>query len=250
MKPVLERLQKLFGIESAEQHVIAYIYERNQYELIMISIIPFSIFLQKFAVSGTVSNVKRVRERLQNLFGIESAEEYVIVYICERNQYDLTIMSTLFSIFLQKFAASGTIMCKAMVENINYDEFFRELDMPNTFNSWYRVTELHIWLLMVCAMAEKANGIYLRNQIVRALWKEVETKLERNYGMTYSILHQYNSLHYDYFTPSTIEYDDGLLSADDTMLANAIWRNFYDSNCDDIEKIELLVKYVRKTVGQ
>ena len=40
----------------------------------------------------------------------------------------------------------------------------------------------------------------------------------------------------------------GLLS-DDTVLAGALWRNFFEMDCADVEHIEKLVQYVRKQVS-
>ena len=42
--------------------------------------------------------------------------------------------------------------------------------------------------------------------------------------------------------------DEGLLG-DDRDLAAAVWRIFYEQDCDDPAKVEKLVKYIRKQVG-
>lgn len=36
--------------------------------------------------------------------------------------------------------------------------------------------------------------------------------------------------------------------SDDRVLAAALWRRFFEMNCDDYENIERLVKYVRKQI--
>jgi len=59
------------------------------------------------------------------------------------------------------------------MESIQYSEFFDTFHMPNTFNSWFLITELHVWLLMVRAMAEgsdkNADGCTIRNAILNAM---------------------------------------------------------------------------------
>lgn len=40
----------------------------------------------------------------------------------------------------------------------------------------------------------------------------------------------------------------GLMDAD-RVLAGALWRGVFEGQCDDIEKLELLVQYVRKQVS-
>lgn len=47
---------------------------------------------------------------------------------------------------------------------------------------------------------------------------------------------------------SFLMYDLGLLSSD-VELANALWYRFLQEKCDDPEKLELLVKHVRKQVN-
>lgn len=48
--------------------------------------------------------------------------------------------------------------------------------MPDTFNSWFLVTELHVWMLMVKAMEIGGDGRLIRNFIVEAMWEDVSTK--------------------------------------------------------------------------
>jgi cytochrome b pre-mRNA-processing protein 3 len=51
--------------------------------------------------------------------------------------------------------------------------------MPDTFNSWFLVTELHVWMLMVRAMAEGDEGRFVRNNIVEAMWEDVITRVKK-----------------------------------------------------------------------
>lgn len=50
------------------------------------------------------------------------------------------------------------------------------MEMPDTFNSWFLVTELHVWMLMVKAMEIGGDGRLIRNYIVEAMWEDVSTK--------------------------------------------------------------------------
>lgn len=50
------------------------------------------------------------------------------------------------------------------------------MEMPDTFNSWFLVTELHVWMLMVKAMEIGGDGRLIRNFIVEAMWEDVSTK--------------------------------------------------------------------------
>ncbi|KAH9635676.1 hypothetical protein HF086_003400 [Spodoptera exigua] len=55
-------------------------------------------------------------------------------------------------------------------ENVSYAEWFESLELPDTFASWFIITELHVWMLMVRYMAEDillpgANPAIARKQV-------------------------------------------------------------------------------------
>lgn len=52
--------------------------------------------------------------------------------------------------------------------------------MPDTFFSWYLITELHVWMLSVRAMAEETeHGRYLRNRIIESMWKDISVRIKK-----------------------------------------------------------------------
>lgn len=51
--------------------------------------------------------------------------------------------------------------------------------MPDTFYSWFLVTELHVWMVMVRLMAEGEEGKFTRNALVEALWEDTETRSKK-----------------------------------------------------------------------
>lgn len=52
-------------------------------------------------------------------------------------------------------------------------------DLPDTFYSWFVITELHIWMLSARAMAEGKEGQLLRNSLVEALWTDVAKRTKK-----------------------------------------------------------------------
>jgi len=152
----------------------------------------------------------------------------------------------------RKLESRSIKLYQKTIENINYQDFFDIFNMPNTFNSWFLVTELHVWLLMVRAMSENtgetADGTFIRNSILNGMWMDINHRIN---GLRMDGLHikQSNQAVQSYnlhFRMTLILYDEGLLG-DDKILANALWLQFLESNCDDLAKIDLIVKYVRKT---
>lgn len=124
--------------------------------------------------------------------------------------------------------------------------------MPNTFNSWFLVTELHLWMLMTRAMCEgsgaEEDGRFIRNQLVIIAWKDVDIRLAQLINVNRLAVRRQTKELSGQFHYALIIYDEALLS-DDTVLANALWQRFLNADCDDLEKIELLLKYVRISVG-
>lgn len=156
---------------------------------------------------------------------------------------------------LQKLEFRSVALYQKTIESIDYAEFYKIFRMRNTFNSWYLVTELHMWLLMVRAAAEggdnDADGHFIRNSIIKGMWMDVRSRLElltREEGVrSKQANHAIESCNL-HFRTTIIMYDEGLLG-DDKILANALWLQFLESNNDDLASLDLLVKYVRKTVS-
>lgn len=65
------------------------------------------------------------------------------------------------------------------MDNLNYTEFFEQLNLPDTFYSWFVITEVHVWMLSVRAMAEGDDGRFIRNSVVEALWTDVGLRAKK-----------------------------------------------------------------------
>lgn len=104
---------------------------------------------------------------------------------------------------------------------------------------------------MLRAMAEGSengeDGRFMRNCIVEALWADVNTRAKKlgahNPGGTRNQIHVLSQQ----FQASLIAYDEGMMS-DDKTLAGALWRRFFERDCDNFENLETLLRYVRKQV--
>lgn len=91
----------------------------------------------------------------------------------------------------QRLKLTGYFLYEGIPENVSYSEWFESLELPDTFASWFTITELHVWLLMVRYMAEdvmvptgekkkyiKGDGHFVRNCIIEALWADVANKIK------------------------------------------------------------------------
>ncbi|XP_001354181.1 ubiquinol-cytochrome-c reductase complex assembly factor 1 [Drosophila pseudoobscura] len=148
-----------------------------------------------------------------------------------------------------RLKVTSHLLYESVADKINYVAFFRDFSLPNTFNSWFLVTELHVWLLLMRSMAEGSetgeDGRFLRNCIVEAMWGDVNTRAKKLGAHNPSRTRQQIETLSEQFQAALIAYDEGIMS-DDRVLAGALWRRFFEMNCDDYAQIERLVKYVRQ----
>jgi len=49
--------------------------------------------------------------------------------------------------------------------------------MTDTFFSWFLVTELHVWMIMVRYMAEGKNGKLIRDNVIAAMWEDTDARI-------------------------------------------------------------------------
>jgi len=80
----------------------------------------------------------------------------------------------------------GFLLYQSTTEAVDYASFFEGMEMADTFHSWFRITELHVWMLMVRLMAEGPVGRGIRNGVVEAMWEDVDQK-SRRLGVTQSV---------------------------------------------------------------
>ncbi|XP_069607868.1 ubiquinol-cytochrome c reductase complex assembly factor 1 isoform X1 [Ranitomeya imitator] len=141
-----------------------------------------------------------------------------------------------------KIAALRMYTC--CVERIDYDEFFEKCNLPDTLNSWFLVTQLHVWMCMVRMKQEGRAGKYMCRFIVYSMWEDVEQR-GKVMGIDSVTMKNTTKALTEIFYASIFGYDEGIIS-DDRVLSSALWRNLFNMKCDDPRQLELMVEYVRK----
>ncbi|XP_063815642.1 ubiquinol-cytochrome-c reductase complex assembly factor 1 isoform X1 [Pseudophryne corroboree] len=141
-----------------------------------------------------------------------------------------------------KIAALRMYTC--CVERIDYDEFFEKCSLPDTLNSWFLVTQLHVWMCMVRMKQEGRAGKYMCRFIVYSMWEDAEQR-GKVMGIDSGAMKTTMRALTEIFYASIFGYDEGITS-DDRVLAAALWRNIFNMHCDDPRQLELIVEYVRK----
>lgn len=153
-----------------------------------------------------------------------------------------------------KLKASGYILLTHCVQKTDLEKFFRVFNMPDTFYSWFLVSELHVWMLSTRLMNEGEYGRSTRNAMVEALWQDCDQRAKSIGDMAASARSKQILSISEEFQAALFVYDEGLVGGD-KELANALWRRFFLSMQDDeekqipdMEKLALLVDYVRRTM--
>ncbi|KAJ0178771.1 hypothetical protein K1T71_005546 [Dendrolimus kikuchii] len=156
---------------------------------------------------------------------------------------------------------TGYFLYECIPAKVAYNEWFETLELPDTFASWFNVTELHVWMLMVRYMAEdiamsanekkkyvKGDGYFVRNCIVEALWADVANRIKLLEGANPAIARKQVTELSELFQAALVSYDEGL--SDDKVMAAAIWRRFYSLSEDKkAEHVEKIVKFIRHQIS-
>ncbi|KAK1137258.1 hypothetical protein K0M31_001772 [Melipona bicolor] len=159
-------------------------------------------------------------------------------------------LSHRFDLYKQKYrlSALGYELFDDIPDKLNYSIFFKDFNMSDTFFSWFLITELHVWMLMVRFMAEGKKGELVVKNIVEAMWQDVTVRIGLLGPMTEKTKKkQLLDLSYQ-FNAAIVGYDEGIMS-DDKVLASALWRRFFVLECNNPEQLEKLLIYVRKQIN-
>merc|ERR1712059_207871 len=139
-----------------------------------------------------------------------------------------------------KLKASGFVLLTHCTQKPDLEGFFTTFDMPDTFYSWFLVTELHVWLLGARVMRDGDLG-----RLVRKSMADMASSVRSKNIVGIA----------EEFQAALFVYDEGLVG-NDMQLANALWRRFFlsmkeaeEGQLPDPEKLELLVNYVRRVAN-
>ncbi|XP_031556466.1 ubiquinol-cytochrome-c reductase complex assembly factor 1-like [Actinia tenebrosa] len=143
---------------------------------------------------------------------------------------------------------SAMTMYRSCIEEVNYDDFYEACSMPDTFQSWFMINQLHIWMCLVRLKAEGKDGQFMYRKLVEIMWQDVEARMKKIGEIDSTTARESLRELVQEFYGLIFAYDEGLLSHD-RVLAAALWRNmFYDKRQTDASQLANLVKYVRRQV--
>ncbi|XP_060524904.1 ubiquinol-cytochrome-c reductase complex assembly factor 1 [Cylas formicarius] len=192
-------------------------------------------------VSSVALNEKRDKKRSVSTYEIATApkEESLIVRILTKIPF--------LQFERERLRIVACVLYEKIADQVDYVAFFEKFDLPDTFFSWFIVTELHLWMMSVRMMAEGDKGKVVRNAMFEAFWLDVAARTKQLGAASPKIMRQQINECSEQLQAVIIAYDEGL-ECDDTVLASAIWRRFYRMEHVELPHLEMLVRYVRKHV--
>ncbi|KAI9263980.1 hypothetical protein EDC94DRAFT_517723, partial [Helicostylum pulchrum] len=72
-------------------------------------------------------------------------------------------------------------VCAEQME-LNKEFYIKECNLPDNFQSWFSVTQLHVWMLMVHLRAEGQGKLYIQ-ELVNRFFDDAEVRI-RGHGVS------------------------------------------------------------------
>ncbi|CAH8519470.1 unnamed protein product [Heterobilharzia americana] len=140
---------------------------------------------------------------------------------------------------------SGENLFVVCAEYPVFEHFVQHLKLPDTFQTWFSLTVLHMWMCYVRLRQEGKEGYLMKKWMDKALWGDMSRRLSA-FNVLTGKLKQIKIFRTQYFG-SMFAYDEALLSCCDSHLAAALWTNvWFCTPTTTFQEMEILVKYVRK----
>lgn len=133
---------------------------------------------------------------------------------------------------------------QGIADTIEIPEFFCYFQLPDTFQSWFLVIQLHVWMVLV-RTANENNGRMMRSKLVTTMWNDVEARLGKLKEIPSSERKKGLKAMCAQFHAALVSYDEGLFDQD-IVLAAAVWRTFFSYEYRDPRILEGMVLYIRK----
>lgn len=102
-----------------------------------------------------------------------------------------------------------------------------ECGLPQSFTSWFHITNLHIYLLTVRFRALPSPlGRYFNQQLINHFFIDAEQRLQAHTSQS-RIVKQTLKDCLEQYHGSFLAYDEALVTKSDAVLAAALWRNVF-----------------------
>ncbi|CAG8486260.1 8862_t:CDS:2 [Ambispora leptoticha] len=118
--------------------------------------------------------------------------------------------------------------------------------LPDTFQTWFTITQLHVWMLMVRLRPEK-DGKVFSQYLVDEFFDDAEKRIRQDYNIKSSrFVTRYMKIFREQFKGGILAYDEAIFNSD-PVLAAALWRNIFNAS-GSAQNTAFLVEYVRNSL--
>ncbi|KAF6089740.1 ubiquinol-cytochrome c reductase complex assembly factor 1 [Phyllostomus discolor] len=139
-----------------------------------------------------------------------------------------------------KIKIAALRMYTSCVKKTDFEEFFLRCQMPDTFNSWFLITLLHVWMCLVRMKQEGRTGKYMCRIIVHFMWEDVEQR-GRVMGVNPYILKKNMMIMTNNFYAAILGYDEiqylDSMNGEDLLLTGEVsWRPLVEKDPQSVLK--------------
>lgn len=113
----------------------------------------------------------------------------------------------LYAVTRNTLRLSAAYLYVACTDKVPVELFFKELNLPDTFYSWFLITEVHCWMMMTRLMAEGSEGRFGRNELVKCLWEDCDERLRMFHFRGKALRNMLGSFN-DQFRAAILAYDE------------------------------------------
>jgi cytochrome b pre-mRNA-processing protein 3 len=125
-------------------------------------------------------------------------------------------------------------------------KFFNvQCELPETFQTWFLITQLHVWMFIVRLKGEDSNGKSLSQALLDCFFDDIEDHIRFNGITSNSLISRNMKELLSQLYGINLAYDEGLSSGNDTVLAAALWRNLFIMKGKP-EHLAIMTHYVRR----
>lgn len=79
----------------------------------------------------------------------------------------------------QEIKACGVLFSSYCCQGVKVNDFFDYFDMPDTFFSWFLITELHMWMVINRIMVNNDEDFEkVRNFMIATLWQDCQIRVK------------------------------------------------------------------------
>ena len=102
---------------------------------------------------------------------------------------------------------SAKTMYECCAEGLDYEKFYEAAGMPDTFQSWFLINQLHVWMCLVRLKPEGKDGRHMYQRMVQIFWDDVEERMKVMGVWTYyDFKPVYNAYKFWWAMPGFSEY--------------------------------------------